>query len=44
MGMYANRTLYLNIENHTLKEVDFNITGISPIIDYKDELEVAFYF
>ena len=21
---------------------DFNITGISPIIDYKDELEVAF--
>ena len=24
------------------KKVDFNITGISPIIDYKDELEVAF--
>ena len=24
------------------KKVDFNITGISPIIDYKDELEDAF--
>ena len=27
MGMYANRTLYIDIENHTLKEVDFNITS-----------------
>ena len=35
MGMYANRTLYLNIENHTLKEVDFNITEL----DTKKELK-----
>ena len=28
MGMYANRTLYIDIENHTLKEVDFNITEL----------------
>ena len=28
MGMYANRTLYIDIENHTLKEVDFDITKL----------------
>ena len=28
LGMYANRTLYIDIEKHTLKEVDFNITEL----------------
>jgi len=35
MGMYANRTLYLNIENHTLKEVDFDITELDTKKDLK---------
>ena len=28
MGMYANRTLYIDIENQTLKEVDFKVENL----------------
>ena len=28
MGMYANRTLYVDIENQTFEEVDFKITDL----------------
>ena len=27
-GMYANRTLYIDIENHTFQEVDFDVTQL----------------
>ena len=28
MGMYANRTLYIDIENHTFQEVNFDVTQL----------------
>ena len=30
MGMYSNRTIYIDLENETYEEVDFNISELNP--------------
>ena len=30
MGMYSNRTIYIDLENETYEEIDFNISELNP--------------